>query len=78
MSAAAGSARADRADAEYVWVLDPIDGTKSFMSGMPAWGTLIALTRFGAYATALNVGTQYLRRVPEGWTPEQAEVFAAT
>jgi myo-inositol-1(or 4)-monophosphatase len=38
---------ADRPDAEYVWVLDPIDGTKSFMAGMPAWGTLIALTRFG-------------------------------
>jgi myo-inositol-1(or 4)-monophosphatase len=38
---------ADRPEAEYVWVLDPIDGTKSFMSGMPAWGTLIALTRFG-------------------------------
>lgn len=38
---------AERADAEYVWVLDPIDGTKSFISGMPAWGTLIALTRFG-------------------------------
>lgn len=37
----------DRADAEYVWVLDPIDGTKSFISGMPAWGTLIALMRFG-------------------------------
>jgi len=37
----------DRPDAEYVWVLDPIDGTKSFMAGMPAWGTLIALTRFG-------------------------------
>ena len=34
-------------DAEYVWVLDPIDGTKSFISGMPAWGTLIALTRLG-------------------------------
>jgi myo-inositol-1(or 4)-monophosphatase len=34
-------------DAEYVWVLDPIDGTKSFISGMPAWGTLIALTHFG-------------------------------
>jgi myo-inositol-1(or 4)-monophosphatase len=34
-------------DAEYVWVLDPIDGTKSFISGMPAWGTLIGLTRFG-------------------------------
>jgi len=36
---------AERADAEYVWVLDPIDGTKSFISGMPAWGTLIALMR---------------------------------
>src|ERR1700716_3880269 len=32
-----------RANAEYVWVLDPIDGTKSFISGMPTWGTLIAL-----------------------------------
>jgi myo-inositol-1(or 4)-monophosphatase len=38
---------AEGTDAEYVWVLDPIDGTKSFISGMPAWGTLIALTRFG-------------------------------
>src|SRR5437868_2123255 len=37
----------ERAEAEYVWVLDPIDGTKSFISSMPAWGTLIALTRFG-------------------------------
>src|SRR5271169_3971157 len=36
-----------RADAEYVWVLDPIDGTKSFIAGMPVWGTLIALTRRG-------------------------------
>jgi len=38
---------ADRPDAEYVWVLDPIDGTKSFICGLPAWGTLIALTRRG-------------------------------
>jgi myo-inositol-1(or 4)-monophosphatase len=37
----------EQADAEYVWVLDPIDGTKSFISGLPIWGTLIALTRFG-------------------------------
>ncbi len=37
----------ERTDAEYVWVLDPIDGTKSFISGMPAWGTLIGLMRFG-------------------------------
>ena len=38
---------AERAEAEYVWFLDPIDGTKSFICGMPAWGTLIALTRRG-------------------------------
>lgn len=38
---------AERSDAEFVWMLDPIDGTKSFISGMPAWGTLIALTRSG-------------------------------
>ena len=38
---------AERADADYVWVLDPIDGTKSFISGLPAWGTLIALTHAG-------------------------------
>ena len=25
----------ERADAEWVWVLDPIDGTKSFVSGVP-------------------------------------------
>jgi myo-inositol-1(or 4)-monophosphatase len=36
-----------RAEAEYVWLLDPIDGTKSFISGMLAWGTLIGLMRFG-------------------------------
>jgi len=38
---------AERPEAEYVWVLDPIDGTKSFICGLPAWGTLIALTRRG-------------------------------
>ncbi|KAH9621782.1 hypothetical protein KSS87_016563 [Heliosperma pusillum] len=28
---------------DYVWVLDPIDGTKSFITGKPLFGTLIAL-----------------------------------
>jgi histidinol-phosphatase len=37
----------ERTDSEYVWVLDPIDGTKSFINGMPTWGTLIGLLRFG-------------------------------
>lgn len=37
----------DRVDAEFVWVLDPIDGTKSFISGVPLFGTLIALLHRG-------------------------------
>ena len=37
----------DRADAEWVWMLDPVDGTKSFISGVPLWGTLIALLHQG-------------------------------
>ena len=36
---------AEKADAEFVWILDPIDGTKSFISGLPTWGTLIGLLR---------------------------------
>src|SRR5690349_19366859 len=35
----------EQVEAEYVWVLDPIDGTKAFMAGLPLWGTLIGLMR---------------------------------
>ena len=34
-------------DAEYVWVLDPIDGTAAFVAGIPVFGTLIGLARHG-------------------------------
>jgi histidinol phosphatase-like enzyme (inositol monophosphatase family) len=37
----------DRADAEFVWVLDPIDGTQSFAAAVPLFGTLIALLHQG-------------------------------
>ncbi|MDX8415497.1 inositol monophosphatase family protein [Intestinicryptomonas porci] len=40
-------------DAEYQWVLDPIDGTKSFISGIPLFGTLIALMKNGSYELGL-------------------------
>jgi histidinol phosphatase-like enzyme (inositol monophosphatase family) len=33
----------DRPDAEFVWVLDPIDGTRAFIAGLPVWTTLIGL-----------------------------------
>lgn len=28
----------------YVWIIDPIDGTRAFISGVPVWGTLVGLT----------------------------------
>jgi inositol-phosphate phosphatase / L-galactose 1-phosphate phosphatase / histidinol-phosphatase len=39
---------AARTDAARVWVLDPIDGTKSFIAGIPLFGILIALVENGA------------------------------
>ena len=38
---------ADRTDAPYVWHLDPIDGTKSFITGRPLFGTLVSLAHHG-------------------------------
>ena len=37
----------ENTDADYVWVLDPIDGTKAFVTGKPLFGTLIALCHQG-------------------------------
>lgn len=34
-------------DAEYIWVLDPIDGTKSFITGIPLFGMLISVVKDG-------------------------------
>src|SRR5690349_12778871 len=32
-----------KGSAPFTWVLDPIDGTRAFITGGPQWGTLIAL-----------------------------------
>jgi myo-inositol-1(or 4)-monophosphatase len=37
-----------RSDAEFCWIIDPIDGTRAFILGLPLWGTLIGLTRGGS------------------------------
>jgi histidinol phosphatase-like enzyme (inositol monophosphatase family) len=37
----------DRPDAEFVWVLDPVDGTRAFIAGVPTWCTLIGLRHAG-------------------------------
>lgn len=31
----------------HVWVIDPVDGTRSFISGIPLWGTLVGLLEDG-------------------------------
>jgi len=35
----------ERMEAEHVWVIDPIDGTRSFITGWPLYGTLLAVLR---------------------------------
>lgn len=35
------------AEGPFEWVLDPIDGTKAFICGLPLWGTLIGLSENG-------------------------------
>ena len=38
---------AERLDASHVWVIDPIDGTRAFITGLPTWGVLIGLQHQG-------------------------------
>ncbi|MEY3260843.1 MAG: hypothetical protein RIT46_1672, partial [Pseudomonadota bacterium] len=49
----------DRPDAEFVWVLDPVDGTRAFVAGLPVWTTLIGLRYQGAPVLGL-IGQAYL------------------
>ena len=53
-----------RREAEHVWVLDPIDGTKAFMAGLPVYGTLVGLARGGR--PVLGIVEQPVTR--ERWT----------
>jgi len=52
----------DRPEAEFVWVLDPIDGTRGFIAGVPLWTTLIAL-RFQGRPVVGLIGQPYLDEV---------------
>lgn len=44
----------ERLDADLVWVLDPIDGTRAFVNGIPLFATLIALVRDGEPILGMN------------------------
>ena len=52
----------DRPDAEFVWVLDPIDGTRAFVAGLPVWTTLIALRHRGVPVLG-SIGQSFLGEV---------------
>ncbi len=49
----------DRPDADWVWVLDPVDGTRAFIAGLPLWCTLIGL-RFQGAPVLGSIGQSYL------------------
>ncbi len=42
-----------KVDADNVWVIDPIDGTRSFIAGVPVWGVLIGLLQGGKPALGM-------------------------
>ncbi|KQW73207.1 inositol monophosphatase [Phenylobacterium sp. Root77] len=52
----------DRPDAEFVWVLDPVDGTRAFIAGLPLWTTLIGLRHQGRPVLG-SIGQPYLDEV---------------
>jgi histidinol phosphatase-like enzyme (inositol monophosphatase family) len=52
----------DRPDAEHVWVLDPVDGTRAFVAGLPLWTTLIGLKVAGAPSVGV-VAQPYLDEI---------------
>jgi histidinol phosphatase-like enzyme (inositol monophosphatase family) len=49
----------DRPDAEYVWVLDPVDGTRAFIAGLPVWTVLIGLRHNGSPVLG-SIGQPYI------------------
>jgi histidinol phosphatase-like enzyme (inositol monophosphatase family) len=49
----------DRPDAEFVWVLDPVDGTRAFIAGLPLWCVLIGL-RYQGRPVLGSIGQPYL------------------
>jgi len=56
----------DRPGAEFVWVIDPIDGTRAFIAGLPLWTTLIGL-RFEGRPVLGSIGQPYLGEIYVGY-----------
>jgi histidinol phosphatase-like enzyme (inositol monophosphatase family) len=54
-----------RPEAPRRWVLDPIDGTKTFVRGVPLWGTLVACVEGDGPSAAVVAGAAYFPAVGE-------------
>ena len=52
----------ERAGAEYVWIIDPLDGTKEYVQGLPLFGVLIALCHRGRFVLGLAEQPQLAHR----------------
>jgi histidinol phosphatase-like enzyme (inositol monophosphatase family) len=52
----------DRPGAEFVWILDPVDGTRAFVAGLPLWTHLIGLRYQGEPLLGL-IGQPYLDEI---------------
>jgi histidinol-phosphatase len=70
--------------AEYTWIVDPIDGTKSFVQGVPLYAVLVALTQGQtslvgvAHFPALNETIYAARGLGAFWNGRRARVSAVT
>jgi histidinol phosphatase-like enzyme (inositol monophosphatase family) len=58
-------------DAEFVWHIDPVDGTRAFICGLPSWGTLIGLAQHGRIIAGVMAqpftGERYLAAGAGAW-----------
>jgi len=64
------------AQSPYTWILDPIDGTRAFIAGLPLWGVLIALAEHGRPILGV-IDQPYLGERFIGWNDGAELVTAA-
>lgn len=60
-----------RGTGEYCWVIDPIDGTRAFITGVPAWGILLGLRR----GPELLCGVMHQPYLQETFIADQQDAF---
>ncbi|HEV7712954.1 MAG TPA: histidinol-phosphatase [Asanoa sp.] len=69
-----GEERGGTLGAGRTWIVDPIDGTKNFLRGMPAWATLIALVDGGSPVVGMVSAPAFGRR---WWASAGAGAFGS-